>query len=420
MATSPLLELAQANAQRNVPVGDDYWSKVATNPLFNIGMGLLSQPNIAQGVGSGMQMMIGARERQQALTLEQRKTQAALNSSATNRLKYQKGIDEMQRKRTAHANLTRSLSDETLEQMQTTREAFGALEPDDAIDLHRKVVKAKDAETSLRRNAEDIVRLHGTDPTSDEGKLMVGGIMKANVEKPFAFRDDPKPQRDDFGNFIFKRNPDGSMFVDDVTGLPIKLYYSAKAPTQGEAQTWAQAHVAIENLKRARGMLERGEFEVGFFEPMIDLVKKIGSGVFGMNTLTDKNEQIAATLLDNTRKTFIAALRGAQVGPLEEATFDAMMPRIGDWNDETFLAKLEEMEQMVRITMQMSQYYRSVGASLQWNDKGVAARLTKDQILNWDGKTVYHRMDMLAPTPPGAAAAPRTTESLLDQYAPTQ
>ena len=51
--------------------------------------------------------------------------------------------------------------------------------------------------------------------------------------------------------------------------------------------------------------------------------------------------------MKNLKKSAIKALRGAQVGPLEEASFDALLPAITD-NDDNIRAKVNVMKEKLQ------------------------------------------------------------------------
>jgi len=96
----------------------------------------------------------------------------------------------------------------------------------------------------------------------------------------------------------------------------------ADKPTQKERTDSSKRAGVIETGKQNYTLLEQENYPTGTIEGR---VKRFASS-FGMYEGVARLE----TELENFRKDAIQALRGAQVGPLEEASFDAILPKMTD------------------------------------------------------------------------------------------
>ena len=116
----------------------------------------------------------------------------------------------------------------------------------------------------------------------------------------------------------------------EVTGI-------ADKPTAGERDKRAERETAIHTADSI--IHKTGKINTG---PIAGIFQKIGIAT-GLNPeVAEYNVQ-----LEEFKKSAIKAMRGAQVGPLEEASFDALLPDITD-PENVIIAKVKVMKEKLQ------------------------------------------------------------------------
>lgn len=116
----------------------------------------------------------------------------------------------------------------------------------------------------------------------------------------------------------------------------------ADKPTAGEREKAAKRAGTFQSAATINALLEKYDYPTGPIKGRIGRM----SAYLGLNPDVARLD----TELENFRKEAISVLRGAQVGPLEEASFDKILPSITDRPDivkakmDTAIAKLRSIE----------------------------------------------------------------------------
>ena len=134
-------------------------------------------------------------------------------------------------------------------------------------------------------------------------------------------------------------NPKDRVSVKIENGAIVGI---ADKPTAGEREKSAKRAGTFQSARTINFLLDKYDTPTG------PIKGRIGR----MSAYLGLNPEIARldTELENFRKEAIAVLRGAQVGPLEEASFDAILPSITDRPDivrakmATAMSKLRSIE----------------------------------------------------------------------------
>lgn len=134
-------------------------------------------------------------------------------------------------------------------------------------------------------------------------------------------------------------NPNDRLTVTVENGAVTGI---ADKPTAGEREKSAKRAGTFQSARTINTLLEKYDYPTG---PIKGRVGRM-SAYLGLNPDVARLD----TELENFRKEAISVLRGAQVGPLEEASFDKILPSITDRPDivkakmDTALSKLRSIE----------------------------------------------------------------------------
>ena len=173
--------------------------------------------------------------------------------------------------------------------------------------------------------------------------------------------------------------PTGPSLNLEPVGQRVRAQESAKrefpqVPTAAERKQVGQQAVATANLDRLDELYTKKGFEVGPVQGR-KLAAKVATGIGGLT----EGEAEAYSLTENLSVSLLAAIRGAQVGPKEQAIFERQLPRL-DQPDAVFKKNLEltkrnlgmltKAQEMLMRNAPMSEVSQFIGSQIKAAHKG--------------------------------------------------
>lgn len=168
--------------------------------------------------------------------------------------------------------------------------------------------------------------------------------------------------------------PTGPSLNLEPVGQRVRAQERAKrefpqVPTAAERKQVGQQAVATANLDRLDELYTKKGFEVGPVQGR-KLAAKVATGIGGLT----EGEAEAYSLTENLSVSLLAAIRGAQVGPKEQAIFERQLPRL-DQPDAVFkknldltkrnLGMLTKAQEMLMRNAPMSEVSQFIGSQIK-------------------------------------------------------
>ena len=178
--------------------------------------------------------------------------------------------------------------------------------------------------------------------------------------------------------------PSGPSLNLEPVGGRVRAQEKAKrefpqTPSAGERKQAGQQAVAAANLDRLDELYTGQKFKVGPVEGR-KLAAKVATGVGGLK----EPEAEAYALTENLSVSLLAAIRGAQVGPKEQAIFERQLPRLNQ-PDAVFKNNLEltkrnldmlsKAQEMMMNNVPMSEVSQFIGAQIRAGHRAKEGRV---------------------------------------------
>ena len=153
-----------------------------------------------------------------------------------------------------------------------------------------------------------------------------------------------KAKNEAVGQGIQSLTSEQKQMVGLKTGLPAAGKVNAagqvtevtQKPSDKEEADFDKLSNNIDQIEAVQRLISSGEVSTGFFD---NIFRGTAEFTGSVSQLTEVNQR-----LDILKKDYIASLRGAAVGPLEESSFDSIIPTASD-DENVILTKLKVMKE---------------------------------------------------------------------------
>lgn len=138
------------------------------------------------------------------------------------------------------------------------------------------------------------------------------------------------------------------VYVYDRNGIPKKVGEAATL-TEGEERRFGQGEIALKDIETVENSINSGAVDPTDFLRASAAATPAVAGVFeAVGAGVSEDEARVASAIESLGNTVLAMVRGAQVGPQEQAKFEKQLPRLGQ-NKALFQANLAATKRNIQF-----------------------------------------------------------------------